>query len=72
MSGAPATELCRMGAPELAAALRTRQASSVEVVAAHLRRIEAVNPSINAVVIVLGEPALEAAQGGRPGGRRRR
>ena len=62
MSGAPAAELWRMSATELAAAIRTRQASSVEVVEAHLRRIEAVNPSINAVVIVLAEPALQAAE----------
>jgi amidase len=52
-----------MSATELAEAIRTRRASSVEVVEAHLRRIEAVNPSINAVVIVLGEQALEAAEG---------
>jgi amidase len=44
-----------VGATELAEAIRTRQASSAEVVAAHLRRIEAVNPEINAVVIVLAE-----------------
>ncbi len=62
MSLATATELWRMSATELAEAIRTRQASSVEVVEAHLRRIEAVNPSINAVVIVLGEQALEAAK----------
>ena len=61
-SGATATELWRMSATELAEAIRTRQASSVEVVEAHLRRIEAVNPSINAVVIVLGEQALAAAE----------
>jgi amidase len=62
MSGAPAAELWRMSATELAEVIRTRQASSVEVVEAHLRRIEAVNPSINAVVIVLGEQALEDAR----------
>jgi amidase len=62
MSGATATELWRMSATELAEAIRTRQASSVEVVETHLRRIEAVNPSINAVVVVLGEQALEAAK----------
>jgi amidase len=49
------SELWRMSATELAEAIRTRQASSREVV-------EAVNPSINAVVIVLGERALEAAE----------
>ena len=66
MSLTAATELWRMSATELAEAIRTRQASSVEVVEAHLRRIEAVNPSINAVVIVLGEQALQAAE--RPTG----
>lgn len=59
---AAASELWRMSATELAEAIRTRQASSVEVVEAHLRRIEAVNPWINAVVLVLGEQALEAAK----------
>jgi amidase len=58
---ATATELWRMSATELAEAIKTKQASSVEVIEAHLRRIEAVNPSINAVV-VLAEPALEAAR----------
>jgi amidase len=62
MSRATATELWRMSATELAEAIRTRQASSVEVVEAHLRRIDAVNPSINAVVIVLAEQALTAAR----------
>ena len=54
MTVAAATELWRMSATELAEAIRSRQASSQEVIEAHLRRIEAVNPSINAVVIVLG------------------
>jgi amidase len=62
MTVAAATELWRMSATELAQAIRTRQASSAEVVQAHLRRIEAVNPAINAVVIVLGEQALGAAE----------
>ena len=56
------TELWRMSAMELAEAIRTKRASSSEVIEAHLRRIEAVNPSINAVVIVLAEQALEAAR----------
>jgi amidase len=57
-----ATELWRLSASELAEVIRTGQASSQEVVEAHLRRTEAVNPSINAVVIVLAEQALEAAR----------
>ena len=55
-------ELWRMSATELAEAIRSRQTSSQEVVEAHLQRIEAVNGSINAVTVVLGEPALEAAR----------
>lgn len=62
MTAAAATELWRMSATELARRIRTRQVSSAEVVEAHLRRIEAVNPAINAIVIVLGEQALQAAE----------
>ena len=62
MSVTTATELWRMSATELAEAIRSRQASSREVIEAHLRRIEAVNPAVNAVTVVLGEQALEAAK----------
>jgi amidase len=55
-------DLWRMSATELAEAIRSKQVSSQEVIESHLRRIEAVNPSINAVVIVLAEQALEAAK----------
>jgi amidase len=51
-----------MSATDLAQAIRSRHISSQEVIEAHLRRIEAVNPSINAVTVVLGEQALEAAK----------
>jgi amidase len=57
-----ATELWRMSAAEMAEAIRSRQVSSQEVIEAHLHRIEAVNGSINAVVIVLDEQALKAAR----------
>jgi amidase len=50
-----------MGATELAEVIRTRQVSSRAVVEAHLRRIEQVNPSINAIVAVLADRALDAA-----------
>ncbi len=56
------TDLWRMSATDLAEAIRSRQASSQEVIEAHLRRIEAVNPSVNAVTVVLGEQAIEAAK----------
>jgi amidase len=61
MNETAATDLWRMGAVELAEAIRSGQASSREVIEAHLRRIEAVNSSVNAVVVVLAEQALEAA-----------
>lgn len=51
-----------MSATDLARAIRSRQASSQEVIEAHLRRIEAVNPSVNAVTVVLAEQALDAAK----------
>lgn len=56
-----AAEFCRSSALELAGLIRSRRASSREVVEAHVRRIEALNPAINAVAVVLGERALEAA-----------
>jgi amidase len=62
MSVAITTELWRLGATELAEAIRSKQITSQEVIEAHLQRIEAVNPSVNAVTVVLGEQALEAAK----------
>ena len=62
MSVVTATELWRMSATELAQAISSKQASSQEVIEAHLRRIEAVNLSVNAVTVVLAEPAVEAAK----------
>ena len=54
-------DLWRMSASELAVAIRSGQASSREAVEAHLQRITKVNPSVNAVTVVLAETALEAA-----------
>jgi amidase len=49
-------------ATELAAAIRAREVTPREVVAAHLERIEEMNPSVNAIVTLLDpEQALEAA-----------
>ena len=54
-------ELWRWGASELASAIRARQISGCEAVASCLRRLEEVNPVINAVVDVLHDQALKAA-----------
>src|SRR5258708_13160924 len=48
-------------ATKLAELIRTREVSPVEVVQAHLDRIEAVNPKLNAIVTV-ADDALEAAR----------
>jgi aspartyl-tRNA(Asn)/glutamyl-tRNA(Gln) amidotransferase subunit A len=48
-------------ATALAALIRTKQLSSREIVQAHLDRISAVNPKINAIVTLLAEDALKGA-----------
>jgi amidase len=56
------TDLWRMAAMDLAGAIRSKQVSSREVVQSHLQRIEAVNPKLNAVTVVLAEQALAEAE----------
>ena len=54
-------DLVYRDATDLAALIRSREVSSVEIVQAHLDRIEAVNPTINAVV-TLADSALATAR----------
>lgn len=49
-------------AVETARAIRNKSVSSLEVVRAHLARMRAANPSVNAVVADLGAEALRAAR----------
>lgn len=49
-------------AKSIAAAIRNKQVSAVEVAQAHLQRIEAVNPALNAVVQLAADRALSEAQ----------
>ncbi|MBE7469159.1 MAG: amidase [Anaerolineae bacterium] len=55
-------ELVYTSATSLAQAIRERKVSSAEVVAAHLERIEAVNPSLNAIVQLASETARAQAK----------
>jgi amidase len=55
------SELWQLSALEIASAIRTKETSSREVVAAHYARIDAVNPSLNAVVRRLEATAYAAA-----------
>ena len=58
---APDDDLWRSSATEIAGLTRSKQVSCREVVEAHLRRIEAVDPAVNAVVVHLDEQSLDAA-----------
>jgi amidase len=69
------TQLWQRSAKEIAAAVRTREVSSREVVDAHLDRIEQLNPTLNAFHVVLADEARSAADaadralsGGEPTG----
>jgi amidase len=55
------SEIWQLSATELARRIALRQLSSAEVVDAHLARIDAVNPALNAVVRVLADDARKAA-----------
>ena len=57
----PSDETWRLGAVDLAARLRSGAMSAREAVTAQLRRIEAVNPGLNAIVDLLAARALAEA-----------
>lgn len=56
------TDITSSSVTRLAAAIRRREVSSVEVVEAFLRRIEEINPKLNAVVRLDHDGALTAAR----------
>ena len=53
--------LCDLDATDLVARLRRREVSAVDVMRAHLARIERVNPGVNAIVTLVAERALADA-----------
>lgn len=56
------SELCFLPAGELAAMIRDREVSVREVMEAHLARIEAVNPKVNAIVTLTADEAMRQAR----------
>ena len=54
-------EICFMTAADLARQIREKALSAREVMAAHLNRIEQVNPEVNAIVTLLPEQAMAQA-----------
>ena len=55
-------ELCYMSAGELSRLIGDRQVSPVEVIDAHLARIEATEPTLNSFITLLPEHARDAAR----------
>ncbi|MBI2189584.1 MAG: amidase [Acidobacteria bacterium] len=70
-----ADDLCDLTAIDLLALLRRKEVSARELMAAHLARIERINPRVNAIVTLVAERALadaaradeQTARGGRLG-----
>jgi amidase len=61
-AGAPMAEaLCELSAIELATKIRQKDVSARDVMAAHLARIERVNPKVNAIVTLVGDRAMADA-----------
>ncbi len=56
------TELTQLTATEMAARIRRRELSPVDLVEAHLKRIKSLNPQLNAFVKIAADDALEAAR----------
>jgi amidase len=56
----PHDEICFMRATDLAAMIREKKLSAREVMQAHLRQIERVNPKVNAIVTLVHEDKLMA------------
>ena len=56
------SEICTTTATDLARNMRAGEISAVEVMTAHLERIAAVDPALNAIVTLLPERALAGAR----------
>ena len=54
-------DVCLLSAVEMARRIRAKDLSSREVVSAHLKQIERVNPRVNAIVTLTAQRALEQA-----------
>lgn len=56
------TEIWQLSAIDMAHAIQKKEISCEETIVAHLNRIEAINPRINAISVINHKSALEAAQ----------
>src|ERR1700730_4155595 len=58
----PGSDVCSLTAVEMAGLIRRKELSAREVMSAHLRQIERVNPEVNAIVTLAAERAMENAR----------
>jgi amidase len=56
------SDICRLSAVEMARLLRARELSAREVLSAHLAHIERVNRTVNAIVTLVPDQAMEKAR----------
>ena len=56
------SDICFLTAVEMAGLIRRKKLSAREAMAAHLERIEQVNPKVNAIVTLVGGQAMENAR----------
>ena len=61
-AAAESSDICSLTAVEMAAQIRTRKLTATEVMTAHLRQIERVNPKVNAIVTLVADQALANAK----------
>jgi amidase len=61
-SSAVSTEICFLTATELVRKIRRKEISTREVLAAHLKQIERVNPKVNAIITLVADQAMEQAR----------
>ena len=59
---AQTSDICFLTAVEMAGLIRRKKLSAHEVMAAHLKQIERVNPNVNAIVTLVADQALENAR----------
>jgi amidase len=55
------SDICHLSAVEMARLVRARELSAREVLSAHLAQIERVNPTVNAIVTLVADQAMEQA-----------
>jgi amidase len=56
------SDICALSAVDMARRIRAKELSARDVVAAHLDQIERINPTVNAIVTLVAEQAMERAR----------